>query len=53
MLTMGLGVHIVPIVVLSTFTFARWTMIAHHTFPGVYDKCHPNKGGWNRFKFLF
>ena len=31
MLTMGLGVHIVPIVALSKFTFTRWTMVAHHT----------------------
>jgi fatty acid desaturase len=29
----------------------RWTMVAHHTCHGGYDKCHPNKGRWNRFKF--
>jgi len=51
MLTMGFGVHIVPIFALSTFTFTRWTMIAHHTCHGGYDKCHPDKKRWNRFKF--
>jgi len=51
MLTMGLGVHFVPIFALSTFTFTRWTMIAHHTCHGGYDKIHPNKNRWNRFKF--
>lgn len=49
--TMGLSVNIVSIVALSTWTFSRWTMIAHHTCHGGYDKCHPNKGRWNRFKF--
>jgi len=41
----------VPVVCLSTWTFSRWTMIAHHTCHGGYDKVHPNKGRWNRFKF--
>lgn len=50
-ITMGLGVNIVSIVALSTWTFTRWTMIAHHTCHGGYDRCHPNKGRWNRFKF--
>lgn len=50
-LTMGIGVNPVAIVCLSTWTFARWTMIAHHTCHGGYDKCHPDKGRWNRFKF--
>jgi len=50
-LTMGLGVNLVSIVALSTWTFTRWTMIAHHTCHGGYDRCHPNKGRWNRFKF--
>jgi len=36
---------------LSLWTFSRWTMIAHHTCHGGYDKCHPNKKRWNRFKF--
>lgn len=27
------------------------TMIAHHTCHGGYDKCHPNKNRWHRFKF--
>ena len=51
MLTMGLGVNLLAVVGLSTFTFTRWTMIAHHTCHGGYDKCHPNKNRWNRFKF--
>jgi fatty acid desaturase len=51
LLTMGLGVNLVSIIALSTWTFSRWTMIAHHTCHGGYDKCHPNKGRWNRFKF--
>ncbi|KAL7508949.1 hypothetical protein ACHAXN_008827 [Cyclotella atomus] len=51
MLTMGLGVHLLPIAALSTFTFTRWTMIAHHTCHGGYDKIHPDKNRWNRFKF--
>jgi fatty acid desaturase len=50
-LTMGMSVNIVAIVALSTWTFTRWTMIAHHTCHGGYDKCHPDKGRWNRFKF--
>lgn len=50
-LTMGFSVNIVSIVALSTWTFSRWTMIAHHTCHGGYDKCHPNKARWNRFKF--
>lgn len=50
MLTMGLGVSILPIAALSTFTFTRWTMIAHHTCHGGYDKVHPSKR-WNRFRF--
>jgi len=49
--TMGFGVGILPVVALSTFTFTRWTMIAHHTCHGGYDKVHPNKSRWNRFKF--
>lgn len=51
MLTMGLGVNFVAIAGLSTFTFTRWTMIAHHTCHGGYDKIHTNKKRWNRFKF--
>jgi len=48
---MGFGVNIFSIIGLSTFTFTRWTMIAHHTCHGGYDKCHPNKERWHRFKF--
>jgi len=51
LVTMGLGVNIVSIVALSTWTFTRWTMIAHHVCHGGYDKCHPVKTRWNRFKF--
>ena len=51
MLTMGFGVHLLPIIALSTFTFTRWTMIAHHNCHGGYDKVHPDKARWNRFKF--
>jgi fatty acid desaturase len=51
MFTMGFGVNIISIVALSTWTFSRWTMIAHHTCHGGYDRCHPNKGRWHRFKF--
>jgi len=48
---MGFGVNIYSIVGLSTFTFSRWTMIAHHTCHGGYDKCHPKKERWHRFRF--
>ena len=52
LLTMGFGIHLVPIVGLSLYTFSRWTMIAHHTCHGGYEKCHPqSKGRWSRFKF--
>lgn len=50
-LTMGFSVNLISIVALSTWTFSRWTMIAHHTCHGGYDKVHPNKGRWHRFKF--
>jgi fatty acid desaturase len=49
--TMGYSVNLLSIIGLSTYTFTRWTMIAHHTCHGGYDKCHPNKSRWNRFKF--
>jgi len=49
--TMGSSVNIISIIALSTWTFSRWTMIAHHTCHGGYDKCHPNKNRWHRFKF--
>jgi len=51
LLTMGFGTNLIAIVGLSTWTFTRWTMIAHHTCHGGYDKCHPNKDRWSRFKF--
>jgi len=49
--TMWSGVNPLSVVCLSLYTFSRWTMIAHHTCHGGYDKCHPNKGRFNRFKF--
>ncbi len=51
LLTMGFGVNPISIIGLSLYTFSRWTMIAHHTCHGGYEKCHPNKGRWSRFKF--
>jgi fatty acid desaturase len=51
LLTMGLGVNAFSAIMLSTWTFSRWTMIAHHTCHGGYDKCHPNKKRFHRFKF--
>ncbi|KAL7559130.1 hypothetical protein ACA910_018372 [Epithemia clementina (nom. ined.)] len=56
-LTLGLcRFNVVAILGLSLYTFSRWTMIAHHTCHGGYDKCcHPqgakNKGRWSRFQF--
>ena len=49
--TMGLGVNPISIIGLSLYTFSRWTMIAHHTCHGGYEKCHPDKSRWSRFKF--
>lgn len=49
--TMGWRVNPISVIALSTWTFSRWTMIAHHTCHGGYDKCHPQKGRWHRFKF--
>jgi len=51
LLTMGFGVNPISIIGLSLYTFSRWTMIAHHTCHGGYEKCHPNKTRWSRFKF--
>jgi len=51
LLAMGFGINLVAIIGLSTCTFSRWTMIAHHTCHGGYDRCHPNKNRWHRFKF--
>ena len=62
LLTMGFGgsgggssssivMNLISILGLSTYTFTRWTMIAHHTCHGGYEKCHPNKNRWSRFKF--
>jgi fatty acid desaturase len=51
LLTMGWKVNVISVIGLSTWTFTRWTMIAHHVCHGGYDKCHPVKTRWNRFKF--
>lgn len=43
-------INIIPIVCISTYTFAKWTMIGHHTCHGGYDKV--GKGTkYNRFIF--
>lgn len=51
LLSMWHSVNPISIIAISTWTCVRWTMIAHHTCHGGYDKCHPNKSRWNRFKF--
>jgi hypothetical protein len=51
LLTMGFGVNPISVICLSLYTFSRWTMIAHHICHGGYEKCHPNKERWSRFKF--
>jgi fatty acid desaturase len=44
------SVSIVPIVYISTYTFAKWVVIGHHTCHGGYDKV--GKGTqYNRFIF--
>jgi fatty acid desaturase len=43
-------VSVIPIVCISTYTFAKWTIIGHHTCHGGYDKV--GKGTqYNRFIF--
>ena len=51
LLSMGFGVNPITIMGLSLYAFSRWTMIAHHTCHGGYEKCHPHKDRWSRFKF--
>mmetsp|Transcript_3395 Transcript_3395/g.7442 ORF Transcript_3395/g.7442 Transcript_3395/m.7442 type:complete len:438 (-) Transcript_3395:98-1411(-) len=51
LLSMGLGVNPFTVICLSSYTFSRWTMIAHHVCHGGYEKCHPNRDRWSRFKF--
>jgi fatty acid desaturase len=51
LLTMGFGVNLIWANLSSLYTFSRWTMIAHHVCHGGYEKCHPNKSRWSRFKF--
>jgi len=50
LLTMGFGVNPITPFLLSVFTFTRFSMIAHHTCHGGYDKCHPS-ARFNRFRF--
>jgi fatty acid desaturase len=50
LISMGLSVNLVTIAALSTWTCSRWTMIAHHTCHGGYDKVEKT-GRWNRFRF--
>ena len=50
-MTMGHSVNLIAIVALSTWTFSRWTIIAHHTCHGGFQNCHPNLKRWSRFKF--
>jgi fatty acid desaturase len=51
LLSMGFAINPLSVICLSLYTCSRWTMIAHHTCHGGYDKCHPNKDRWSRFKF--
>jgi hypothetical protein len=52
LLSMGWSVNVITIFALSTWTCARWTMIAHHTCHGGYDKVDSSTAGrWNRFRF--
>ena len=51
LLSMGFAVNPITILCLSLYTCTRWTMIAHHTCHGGYEKVHPNKDRWSRFKF--
>lgn len=51
LLTMCFHINIVSIACLSTWTCTRWTMIAHHTCHGGYDKVSGNASRWNRFRF--
>jgi len=51
LLSMWHSVNIFTVFAISTWTCTRWTMIAHHTCHGGYDRCHPDKSRWNRFRF--
>ena len=49
-LTCWHSISIIPIICISTYTFAKWTIIGHHTCHGGYDKV--GKGTqYNRFIF--
>jgi hypothetical protein len=51
LLTMGFGVNLFTVICLSSlYTFSRWTMVAHHTCHGGYEKIHPNKERWSRYE---
>jgi len=43
--------YVFPSVLLAVGIFARWTMVAHHTCHGGYDKLPIQGGRFNRFKF--
>ena len=47
--TMALPPNPLTICALSTWTYSRWTMIAHHTCHGGYDRHSMEGGGW-RFR---
>jgi fatty acid desaturase len=51
--SMGFGVNPISIICLSLYTFSRWTMIAHHTCHGGYDRVckEQDNGRFTRFKF--
>jgi fatty acid desaturase len=49
--TMWMSPNIITVLAFSLFTFSRWTMIAHHTCHGGYDKRVKNPGPYSRFKF--
>lgn len=46
--TMGLPLNPITVAALSTWTYSRWTMIAHHTCHGGYDR-HDDEPGQERF----
>ena len=46
--TMGLPLNPLTVVALSTWTYASWTMVAHHTCHGGYDR-HDAQPGQDRF----
>lgn len=49
LLSMGFSVNVITVMALSLYTFSRWTMIAHHTCHGGYEKCASKR--FSRFRF--